>query len=169
MKREPDERALWREEVSFREADERHVSRRQFGKFLVLTSLGMFAGNVWLFVRSLLRRPVVHPARVVARVSDVPVGGSVLFGYPGPGDPCILVRPDADTFVAYDQKCTHLSCAVVHAPARDELECPCHHGSFSVRTGQVLAGPPPRPLVRVRLERRGDELVAVGLGTGRES
>ena len=29
--------------------------------------------------------------------------------------------------------------------------------------GRVLQGPPPRPLPRVRLEQRGDELVAVGM------
>ena len=31
-------------------ADERYVNRRQFAKFLALTSLGMFAGNLWILV-----------------------------------------------------------------------------------------------------------------------
>ena len=37
---------LWREEISIFSAEERYVNRRQFAKFLVLTSLGMFVGNL---------------------------------------------------------------------------------------------------------------------------
>ena len=36
---------LWKDEFSVQLADERYVTRRQFTKFLTLTSLGMFAGN----------------------------------------------------------------------------------------------------------------------------
>lgn len=155
------EPGLWRDEFSVHAAEERYVSRRQFGKFLVLTSLGMFVGNVWILVRSWMRRQPAFLPQVVARASDVPVGGVKLFTYPGPHDPCILVRPDAETFAAFSQKCTHLSCAVYYEAARGRLECPCHEGYFSVKDGSVLQGPPPRPLPRVVLERRGDELVAV--------
>ena len=45
---------LWREEVSIFAADERYVNRRQFAKFLVLTSAGMFVGNAWILLRSWL-------------------------------------------------------------------------------------------------------------------
>ncbi len=65
---------------------------------------------------------------------------------------------------AYSQKCTHLSCAVVYSPERDRLECPCHDGVFSVATGAVEQGPPPRPLQRIELEQRPDGIYAVGIG-----
>ena len=91
------------------------------------------------------------------------MGGVKLFRYPGPEDPCILIRRGEDEYVAFSQKCTHLSCAVYYAPNRDRLECPCHEGYFSVRDGRVLQGPPQRPLPRVVLERRGDALLAVGM------
>ena len=42
---QPGKERLWQDEFSIDTADERYVSRRQFTKFLVLTSLGMFAGN----------------------------------------------------------------------------------------------------------------------------
>jgi Rieske Fe-S protein len=154
---------LWREEVSFRAADEQYVARRQFGKFLVLTSLGMFVGNLWILVKSWLFQQPFYPLRAVARTQDLPVGAVKLFRYPGEHDPCILVRLGAEEFAAYSQKCTHLSCAVYYEKERNRLECPCHEGYFSVRTGAVLQGPPPRPLPRVVLERRGDQLVAMGL------
>ena len=154
---------LWREELSVFTSDERYVGRRQFAKFLVLGSLGMFAGNLWLLAKSLLGRPAARlPELPVGRLSELPVGGVKLFAYPGPEDRCLLVRYAEDGFAAYSQKCTHLSCAVYYAHEGRQLVCPCHHGFFAVEDGRVLQGPPPRPLPRVRLQRRGDLLVAIG-------
>ncbi len=67
-------------------------------------------------------------------------------------------------FVAYSQKCTHLSCAVYYSKNNNRLECPCHEGYFSIEDGRVLQGPPPRPLPRIQIERRGDQLIATGVG-----
>jgi Rieske Fe-S protein len=157
------EKSLWKDEFSVYTADERYVSRRQFTKFLVLTSLGMFAGNVWIILRSAFRKPPRYPEQIICQATDVPVGGVWLFRYPTETDPCILVRLDQDTFVAYSQKCTHLSCAVFYSREKNRLECPCHEGYFSVRNGSVLQGPPPRALPRVVLKRQGEEIVAVGM------
>jgi len=154
---------LWREEFSVLGDVERYVSRRQFGKFLVLTSLGMFVGNLWILVKSWFRQKPVFPSLEIARTEEIPIGGVKLFSYPGPQDSCILFRPDAETFVAFSQKCTHLSCAVTYSSATDRFECPCHQGFFAARTGRVLAGPPKRPLPKIVLERRGDILVARGV------
>ena len=160
---------LWREEFSVHAADERYVTRRQFGKFLVLTSLGMLVGNLWILARSLWRGETQMPLRKIADAADVPVGGVKAFRYPGPDDPCLLMRTAQDTFVAYSQKCTHLSCAVFPSEDGTKLECPCHEGYFSAADGRVLQGPPPRPLPRVVLDRFAGGLWAVGLdlGTGR--
>jgi nitrite reductase/ring-hydroxylating ferredoxin subunit len=163
MKPEGAARSLWREELSFRQGEERYVSRRQLGRFLVLTSLGMFVGNVWIWARSRVRRLFPFPDRFIARIGEIPVGGVKSFSYPGPDDPALLIRRSADRYVAFQQKCTHLSCAVVYSAARDRLECPCHEGYFSADTGAVLQGPPPRPLARIRLQRRGEELVALAV------
>lgn len=156
---------LWRDEFSVFTADERYVSRRQFSKFLTLTSLAMFAGNVWILIRSWMHREPSYPERVVARAGEIPVGGVKLFQYPRPGDQCILVRTGAESYVAYSQKCTHLSCAVYYSQPHNRLECPCHEGYFSIQDGSVLQGPPNRPLPRVVLERRGGDLVAVRMQT----
>jgi len=160
---------LWREEFSIETADERYVTRRQFGKFLVLTSLGMFVGNLWILARSLWRREEPAPAARIARADEIPAGGVRLFRYPGPEDPCLLFHTLDDRFVAYSQKCTHLSCAVFPSHDGERLECPCHEGFFSVHDGRVLQGPPPRPLPRIRLERRGDDLWAVGVELGSQA
>jgi nitrite reductase/ring-hydroxylating ferredoxin subunit len=152
---------LWREEFSISRADERYVSRRQLTKFLTLGSLGMFAGNLWILVKSRLRKARTFQRSVIARVGEIPVGGVKLFQYPKPGEQCIMIRTAEDSYVAYSQKCTHLSCAVFYSREHDRLECPCHQGYFSVKDGSVLQGPPTRPLPRVVLERSGDQLIAI--------
>ncbi len=161
--RRPSAEPLWRDEFSVFTADERYVSRRQFSKFLVLTSLAMFVGNLWILVRSWFSRRPSYPTAPVARVDEIPVGGVKLFPYPTSQERCIMVRTSDNEYVAYSQKCTHLSCAVLYSRDRNRLECPCHNGAFSVRDGSVLQGPPRRPLPRVELQRRGDQLIAMGL------
>ena len=159
---------LWRDEFPIRTADERYVTRRQFSRFLVLTSLGMFVGNLWILFRAVWRREAgTFPRVAVARAGEIPIGGVKVFRYPGPEDPCLLLRTGNEAYVAYSQKCTHLSCAVFLAREKNRLECPCHEGYFAVEDGRVLQGPPPRPLPRVLLERQGADLVAVGMGPGR--
>src|SRR5262245_63436004 len=93
--RKPSSAPLWRDEFPVFTADERYVNRRQFTKFLTLTSFGMMVGNLWILVKSLLHRPAPFPRVVVAALDDVPVGGTKIFNYPGANDPCILVRTGA--------------------------------------------------------------------------
>lgn len=154
---------LWRDEFSVHTADERYVTRRQLTKFLVLTSLGMFVGNIWILLKSLFRSKPQFGPQLVANASDIPVGGVKLFAYPDPNDHCIMVRTGENEFVAYSQKCTHLSCAVYYSAENNRLECPCHEGFFSIKDGSVLQGPPSRPLPRIEIERRGSDLVAIGV------
>lgn len=151
---------LWKEEFSVHAADERYVTRRQLTKFLVLTSLGMFVGNLWILIRSLFYKPPTYPQKVIAQLGEIPVGEVKLFTYPTPQDHCILVRTAVNEYVSYSQKCTHLSCAVFYSRANDRLECPCHQGFFSINDGSVLQGPPARPLPRVVLETQGGQLIA---------
>jgi Rieske Fe-S protein len=161
---------LWNEEFSVHVSEDRYVLRRQFMKFLTLVSFGMLTGNAWIWLRSLWGRPEKQfPELTIGAASDIPVGGVRLFHYPGPRDPCILVRSAQDKFVAYSQKCTHLSCAVYYSAANRRLECPCHEGYFSIDDGRVLQGPPPRPLPRIAIAERSGTLVAIGVVSGEGS
>lgn len=159
----------WSEEFSVYAGEDAYVQRRQFTKFLVLTSFGMVGGQAWIWLKSVAAAPRREfPATVIARASDLTPGSVRLFRYPTELEPCILVRRPNGEFAAFSQKCTHLSCAVYYAAEHDRLECPCHEGYFSVENGRVLQGPPPRPLPRVRLEQRGDDVIAVGMVEGAE-
>ena len=154
----------WVEEFSVHSGEDAYVQRRQFTKFLVLTSFGMLAGNGWILLKAVTGEERHEwPRATIARSSEIAAGTVRFFSYPEATDPCILVRRVNGEFVAFSQKCTHLSCAVYYAAERDRLECPCHEGYFSAVDGRVLQGPPPRPLPQIRLEQHGDELLAVGL------
>jgi Rieske Fe-S protein len=148
-------------------ADDHRVTRREFARSLAGASGGSFLASAVLTAaaRAGQRSPAVEVEveTKVATVDELPVGGAKVFGYPEAGQPCILLRLEADRFVAYAQRCTHLGCPVLYQAAERRLYCPCHQGVFDARSGEVLAGPPPRPLPRIELVRRGEELWAVGV------
>lgn len=154
----------WKDDFPISWVDDHYVTRREFTKSLVLLSCAAFCANGALVAMEAIEkhRSAEKPApRMVARVPELPVGASRIFEFPA-GEPCLLVRIAEDRFVAYSQKCTHLGCPVVYRAQGCKLYCPCHEGYFSPEDGKVLAGPPPRPLPRVELQRRGDELWALG-------
>lgn len=136
------------------------VSRRQFIKVACCTALAV--GAAGLARERFLPSSHTAEPRFVSRVHDIPVGGYKLFRYPTEEHPCILVRLGETEFVAYSQSCTHLMCPVNYQPERRQFHCPCHEGFFSVEDGRVLAGPPPRPLPRVKLEIREEQILAMG-------
>jgi nitrite reductase/ring-hydroxylating ferredoxin subunit len=154
----------WRADFPIDWPQDHYVERRDFMKFLVLVSLSLTIGQFWIAAQNWWRRRRgAPPIASIARVSDVAVGSALTFAYPGPADACILLRPAADAFFAYSPKCTHLSGAVRPRLSEGLLVCPCHDGVFDVQSGRPLAGPPRRPLARVLLEFRGDQVFATGV------
>ena len=154
----------WRQDFPIDWPADQYVARRDFAKFLALISLAFTGGHGWVAAQELVRRRRAAPPRLrVASLAEIAIGASLVFTYPGDEDRCLLIRPDADTLLAYSQSCTHLSCPVV--PKLDEglLVCPCHHGSFELATGKNLSGPPPRPLPKIELELVDGEIFAVGV------
>jgi Rieske Fe-S protein len=149
-------------------AEAEHVSRREFAKFLCLVSGGMAAGCGWVAVKDRLFPP--HPIQgeaFVCKTTEVPMGGTHPFVVPGSKTPYILIHLNDGSWRAYEQKCTHLSCAVFYQPEADKIQCPCHNGWFDARTGHVLQGPPPRPLARLDVVIKGEEVYVTELGRER--
>lgn len=152
---------IWKEDFPVSWTDDHYITRREFTKSLVVVSCAAFTANAALVGLSALRRarPPGAPSRLrLAQASEMPVGSARVFQHQGRA--CLLIRPDAERFLAFEQKCTHLGCPVLYRPEQKILRCPCHEGIFDAETGKVLAGPPPRPLPTVTLERNGDELWA---------
>lgn len=163
-RRSPDAQPKWRRDFPIDMPQDGYQARRDFTKFLVLTSFAFVVGQFWIALQNLWRRRRGQaPVRRIVTQRDLPVGGAVTFRYPTANDPCLLVRlPDA-TLVAYASQCTHLQCPVLPEVEAGKLHCPCHAGYFALATGEVLAGPPRRPLPRIQLEVRNGSIYAVGV------
>jgi nitrite reductase/ring-hydroxylating ferredoxin subunit len=136
-----------------------HVARREFAKFLCLVSGGMAVGNGWVAIKDKIFPPFKVEGEVfVCKTSDVPVGGTRGFVVPGSKIPFILIHLNDGGWRAFEQKCTHLSCAVYYQPKLDKIECPCHNGYFDARSGEVLQGPPPRALHQLEVVTKGEDI-----------
>ena len=159
-----DAQPAWRQDFPIDWPQDLYVERRDFMKFMVLTSAAFTFGQVWIGIQNWSRRRSGQPPmQRIAAVDDIAVGAALGFTYPHEREPCLLVRLTPSEFVAFGQTCTHLSCAVVPRPEEGSFYCPCHEGRFDLRTGVPTAGPPRRPLTRVLLERRGRDIYAIGI------
>ncbi len=158
------EQPRWRQDFAIDWPADQFVARRDFAKFLVLTSGAFVAGQAWIAAHSLVRSKRTPPGRLkIGSLAAMPLASVAMFTYPTPSDPCLLIRMPDGALLAYSQKCTHLSCAVVPELERGILRCPCHEGIFELATGRNLAGPPPRPLPVIRLEVVGDDIYATAV------
>lgn len=159
-----EEQPRWRQDFAIDTPEANFVARRDFAKFLVLTSGAFVAGQAWIAAKSLVRDRRPKPGRIrIASLAALPLGSAMMFAYPGEQDPCLLIRLRDGKLLAYDQKCTHLSCAVIPELDKGILRCPCHEGIFELATGRNIAGPPPRPLPVIELEIQGDDIYAIGV------
>lgn len=150
----------WRQDFPIEWEGDHYVTRREMVKFMTLGSLLLAAAN---WITAIVSRFLHLGSRVrrdIGAASALQENGILLFRYPTDRDPCIAVRTPEDKLVAYSQVCTHLSCAVVYDPRQNVLLCPCHRGEFSIETGAPVEGPPTRPLARIRIELRGDRIIA---------
>lgn len=154
----------WRKDFPIDVPQDNYVARRDFVKFMVLTSGAFVIGQLSIGVDSIWRGERPAPGRVaIAELADVPVGGFVEFHYPTGNDPCLLVRPDEKTLLAYSQICTHLSCAIQPLVKQGKFHCPCHNGWFDMASGAPTAGPPQRPLPRITLDIADGIVYATGV------
>lgn len=158
------EQPRWRRDFPIDRPRDEFVARRDFTRFMVLTSFAFVVGQWWIVAKNFFRRRAgALPIVPIARLDELPVGGSKQFFYPGEHDAAVLIRLTQDFTVAYHRACTHLLCPVVPQPEQKRLHCPCHNGNFDIRDGRPISGPPERPLPRVLLEVRNGTIYAVGM------
>src|SRR5262245_50814075 len=122
----PDGRSLteqprWRQDFPIDIPEDDDLARREFTKFLVLTSGAFVAGQCWISLGSLLSDEKPLPDKRIATEQEVRPGDVVEFRYPTEHDPCLLIRLRDGRLVAYGQQCSHLSWAVIPEPVGDRL------------------------------------------------
>src|SRR4051795_2649367 len=86
------EQPRWRQDFPTDVPADDALARREFTKFLVLTSGAFVAGQCWIGLKSLTRDEPA-PEKRIAADREVRRGDVVEFRYPGE-EPCLLIRLD---------------------------------------------------------------------------
>lgn len=142
-----------------------YISRREFTRYLSLSSAGLAIGTTALAVYGNLPKAKPDYPRVeLGAVSSFELDSATPFEYPTEGRYCLLIRHPDGGFSAFSQKCPHLGCAVYYNEHEHILDCPCHEGFFNAHTGNVISGPPQRGLDVIELEIVDDVVFAVSAG-----
>lgn len=122
---------------------------------------------LWLGWRLLKKRPVrsgLRKVRLGIREEIESARGSVIHSEIGK----VFVRSQQGTIYALSMQCTHGKCTVEYHSTLEQFFCPCHGGVFD-REGNVVNGPPRRPLVRLPLRVEGETVYVLeqtGYGSG---
>ncbi|MFN8221076.1 MAG: Rieske (2Fe-2S) protein [Fimbriimonadales bacterium] len=127
------------------------MSRRGFVRVAVtgvsIAYVAAIGYPIYRYLNSPVEKSVAMAAvkEVVLDKADAMAKGTVLmfkFGI----RPAMLIHHQDDSWVALDAVCTHMGCTVKFDPAQNQIVCGCHGGRYDPKTGQNVAGPPPRPL-----------------------
>jgi cytochrome b6-f complex iron-sulfur subunit len=131
--------------------EELQIGRRRFLNWFLGTAVGALFATIAYPVIRFLSPPEVAEASA-NEVDAGPINDPaflqdgfkiVSFGV----DPVIVIRADEGDFRAFSATCTHLSCIVGYRQKERLIWCNCHNGHFDLQ-GNVVGGPPPRPLAR---------------------
>jgi cytochrome b6-f complex iron-sulfur subunit len=140
--------------------DEPRPSRRKFLAWLSQAFLGLWGLGGAAVVGAYLKPPE-HGGQVAERIvrvgllDDLRIGEARLVRHGV--TPFFVVRIDANRLTAISAVCTHVRCILGFDRERGGLVCPCHEGRFDL-AGNVLSGPPPRPLPTYAVSVRAGEV-----------
>ena len=90
---------------------------------------------------------------IAGRVAEFRPNSGVLVKFGS--KPAILLRTPDGQFRAFSAVCTHLDCTVQYKADSSQIWCACHNGLYDL-VGNVISGPPPRPLEAFAVNLRGD-------------
>jgi len=151
--------------------DSSRITRRTFCNDLLLTTgVVLVAPAAVSSIATAQDSMIAYPPRKIDGADTLLPGSSLYFDYPTRNDPAVLMRSPEGEYRAYSRRCSHAGCSVeVDAPRRC-LSCPCHRGTYDMRYGTVLFGPPRRPLDEIVWQMRaGGQVWAVGKSLGRNA
>jgi cytochrome b6-f complex iron-sulfur subunit len=134
------------------------MNRRGFLKLITsilgLSALGAFLYPLFRFLTPLAATATTKPLTIPQ--SELPVGAAkdllVM------GTPSIIIHTKKQGYIALSRVCTHLGCLVNYDKAKQIFICPCHGGVYDLE-GNVISGPPPRPLPRYSVKVTDGDVV----------
>ena len=131
--------------------------RRAFLRYLIRALGLMWAGGFAATALSYLHLP----RRLRTSSSQAVEVGPETDLRPGEGrmvtgdhSPFWVVHTESGKLIALLAECTHRRCILTWQAETATLLCPCHGGSFDLN-GNVLGGPPPRPLQSLAVSVKG--------------
>jgi cytochrome b6-f complex iron-sulfur subunit len=127
--------------------DSSKITRRSFAGILLGGGITAFiAAAAYPVIRFVIPPKIAEAPQnnvVAAKVDDLKPNSAVIFKFGN--RPGLLVRRPDGEFKAFSAMCTHLDCTVQYKADDKHIWCACHDGHYDLN-GQVLSGPPPRPL-----------------------
>ena len=130
--------------------NKRGISRRRLigyawiGAGVIVLGELIFGTLAFLWPRR--KGPKVETVFIAGKVTDFKVGEIIPFRK----ERTFILRTEGG-FLAISAICTHLNCIVNWNEMLKKFECPCHGAKFN-QNGEVLEGPPPRPLNLYKLQ-----------------
>lgn len=108
---------------------------------------------LWRYLNPPASGEATTTTATVGKASEIPPNSGVVFKFGN--KPAILVRTPDGEFRAFTAVCTHLDCTVQYKSDTSQIWCACHNGIYDLG-GNVVSGPPPRPLERFTVNLRGE-------------
>jgi cytochrome b6-f complex iron-sulfur subunit len=136
------------------------LNRRRFldsilGTGFVSTVLAV-AYPVWRYLIPPLSGEPATQSVVAAQASQLKPNSGMVFKFGS--KPGLLIRTPEGELQAFNAVCTHLDCTVQYKADTSQIWCACHNGTYDLQ-GNVVSGPPPRPLERLVANQRGEDVV----------
>jgi Rieske Fe-S protein len=143
-------------------SDSNRLNRRDF--ILAMTGIvgGLIGAVIGIPAIGYLIAPALREDKAgkpvpIGKLEDIPVGQFHQFSFTitrvngwertasSYGGYLLRRSESPDDILVLSSRCTHLSCTVKWHPEEHVFICPCHDAKFGP-DGEVLAGPPPKPL-----------------------
>jgi Rieske Fe-S protein len=135
--------------------DRRRFLDSLLGAGFVSTLVAM-AYPVWRFLIPPASGEPATQSVVAVQASQLKPNSGMLFKFGS--RPGILIRNQDGELQAFNAVCTHLDCTVQYKADTSQIWCACHNGLYDL-SGNVVSGPPPRPLERFVVNQRGEDVV----------
>ncbi len=136
------------------------IGRRKFLDYLAGSGFAALAGAVLYPILQYLVPPKVKEVTttsvVAAKAADLAPNSGRIFAFGG--KPAIVLRTPEGDLRAFTAVCTHLACTVQYRADFKHIWCACHDGHYDLH-GQVLSGPPPRPLAEYKVTVKDDDVI----------
>jgi len=153
------------------------ISRRDFMKVAISTIGGFIGLGLGVPAVSYIISPAVKKENVenwirLGLITKVEIGSPTLFKAKVKRQTGWVVNEEelavyvltenGRDYIAMSNICTHLGCRIRWITEQGKFFCPCHNGVFD-KEGNVIDGPPPRPLDRYEVKVEDDQLFILGV------